>query len=461
MRAAALAALLSLALASCGGGSSSTSSALPQSGSANNTGTPGPGANGTGVGAGGSGTIGGTVGFVPSSKIKHVIVLIQENRTVDNLFNGFPGADTVQTGKTHTGATVALQPTPFEGAFDPDHSHQAWEADYDNGKMDGFDIPATSPAGPPNYNYGYVPQAETIPYWTLGKNYTFADRNFAAETGPSYPGHQYLIAGQSAYAIGNPNDTFLRWSCDAAPGTTTPVLNADGSVNPNGPFPCFDYKTMGDLLDAQHVSWRYYTEQEEKTFGAGVQPYGAINHIRYGPDWANIVAPQTNFFTDVANGTLANVSWMNPPLVASDHAQQATNFGPDWIGNIVNTVETSKYASDTVIFVVWDDWGGWYDHVAPQQLDRMGLSFRVPLLVISPWAKHGYVSHVQHEPGSILKFMEETFGTGSLGTTDVRADDLADCFDFTQTPPPFAQVSVKVGVSFFASLPADTQPIDY
>lgn len=113
------------------------------------------------------------------------------------------------------------------------------------------------------------------------------------------------------------------------------------------------------------------------------------------------------------------------------------------------------------MFVTWDDWGGWYDHVPPQQLDRMGLSFRVPLIVISQWARRGYVSHYQHEPGSILKFIEQTYGLGSLGTTDVRADNLADCFDFTQTPLPYAEVSVRVSASFFASLPADTKPIDY
>ncbi len=398
--------------------------------------------------------------YMPGSKIKHVIVLIQENRTVDNLFNGFPGANTVQYGKTHTGATVALKPMPFEEPWDPDHSHQAWVTDYDRGKMDGFDLPAASPSAPPDFNYSYVPQSETIPYWTLAKQFTFADENFASETGPSYPGHQYLIAGQSDYAIGNPNDPLQRWSCDAAPGTTTPTLNAQGQVV-NGPFPCYNYMTIGDLLDRKHVTWRYYTELEEKEFGAGVQPYGAIRHIRYGPDWANVVAPQTQLFTDIAQGRLQQVTYVNPPLVASDHAQSSTNYGPDWIADIVNAVATSPYWNSTAILVTWDDWGGWYDHVAPQQLDRMGLSFRVPLIVISPWAKHGYVSHTRHEPGSILKFIETTYGLGSLGTTDVRSDNLADCFDFTQTPKPYVSVSVRVSASFFASLPADTKPIDY
>lgn len=397
---------------------------------------------------------------IGGARIKHVIILIQENRTVDNLFNGFPGANTVKTGRTHTGATVALQPMPFEEPWDPDHEHAAWVTDYDHGKMDGFDLPAATPAASPTFSYSYVPQAETIPYWTLAKTFSFADNNFAAETGPSYPGHQYLIAGQSDYAIGNPNDPLFRWGCDAQPGTTTPTLNAQGVVV-NGPFPCYDYLTLGDLLDRKHVSWRYYTELEEKEFGAGVQPYSAIRHVRYGADWTKVVTPQTQLFSDIATGNLQTVTWVNPPLVASDHAQQATNLGPDWIGDIVNAVGTSKYWNDTAIFVTWDDWGGWYDHVPPQQLDRMGLSFRVPLIVISPWAKHGYVSHVRHEPGSILKFVEQTFGTGSLGTTDVRADNLADCFDYTQIPKPYTPVATKVPAGYFASLPADMKPIDY
>ena len=326
--------------------------------------------------------------------------------------------------------------------------------------MDGFDLPAASPSAPPDFNYSYVPQAETVPYWTLAKQFTFADENFASETGPSYPGHQYLIAGQSDYAIGNPDDPLSRWTCDAAPGTTTPTLNAQGQVV-NGPFPCYNYMTLADLLDSKHVTWRYYTELEEKEFGAGVQPYGAISHIRYGPDWTNVVAPQTQIFTDIAQGQLQQVTYVNPPLVASDHAQDSTNYGPDWIADIVNAVAASPYWNSTAIFVTWDDWGGWYDHVVPQQLDRMGLSFRVPLIVISPWAKRGYVSHIRHEPGSILKFIETTYGLGSLGTTDHRADNLADCFDFTQTPNPYVSVSVRVSASFFASLPADTKPIDY
>lgn len=115
--------------------------------------------------------------FSPGAKIKHVVILVQENRTVDNLFNGLPGADTVKSGITHTGARVALKPMPFEEPWDPDHSHQAWVTDYDHGKMDGFDLPQTTPAGPVDFNYSYVPQSETLPYFTLA-----ARRGFLGES---------------------------------------------------------------------------------------------------------------------------------------------------------------------------------------------------------------------------------------------------------------------------------------
>ena len=398
--------------------------------------------------------------FAPGSRIKHVIVLVQENRTVDNLFQGLPGADTVSSGLTHTGQRVQLKPVPFEEVWDPDHTHHAWVADYDGGKMDGFDIPQTTPAGPADFNYSYVPQNETGPYFALAEQYAFADRNFSAETGPSYPGHQYLIAGQSDYAIGDPNDPLFRWDCQAQPGTTTPTLDAQGRVI-RGPYPCYNYQTLGDLLDKKHVSWRYYTEIEEKYLGIGVQPYGAISHIYNGKDWNNVVAPQVQLFADLFTGNLASVTYVNSMLPTSDHAQQSTNYGPDWIGTIVNAVGLSPYWKDTAVLVTWDDWGGWYDHVRPPQLDRMGLSFRVPLIVISPWSKHGYVSHYQHEPGSILKFIEQTFGLGSLGTTDARADNLADCFDFAQQIEPFVPVKTRVGQRFFMNLKPDTKPVDY
>jgi len=153
---------------------------------------------------------------------------------------------------------------------------------------------------------------------------------------------------------------------------------------------------------------------------------------------------------------------VNPPIVATDHAQTTTNLGPDYVAVLANQLASSQYWDDTALLVTWDDHGGWYDHVNPPQLDGDGLGMRVPLLVISKWAKRGYVSHVQHEFGSLLKFTERTIGIASLGTTDERADDLSDCFDFNQAPPAHKPVAtLHVGLSFFLQLGLDSGPSDY
>jgi len=405
-----------------------------------------------------------TVHALGGSKIKHVIVLIQENRTFDNLFHGFPGADTVDFGLAHDGRRVALAATPIEQYFDPAHGHSDWQTEYDGGKLDGFDLDRTyPPANTPDPVYAYVQNSAVAPYFALAHANTLADRMFASHTGASYTGHAYLIAGQAQRLIGNPTDPLGRWGCDAQPGTTTEQIQPDGSDLIAGPYPCFDYATLGDRLDDAHLSWRYYANTGTRQGYAEIlpTPYDAIRHIRNGPDWkADVTNTPLQILTDVEFGKLPSVAWVNPPFVASDHPQSNLGLGPQWVATIANEVAASRYRNDTAILVTWDDWGGWYDHVAPPQLDVVGLGFRVPLLVISPYAKHGYVSHGRHEFGSILHFIEDLDGLPSLGTTDVRADDLADCFDFTQKPRFAAAVQTRVDTNFFKRLPADTRPLD-
>jgi phospholipase C len=157
---------------------------------------------------------------------------------------------------------------------------------------------------------------------------------------------------------------------------------------------------------------------------------------------------------------LAGVTWVTPSIADSDHAGSQSKTGPQWVANVVNAIGESQFWGSTAIFVTWDDWGGWYDHVVPPQLDSMGLGFRVPLIVISPYAKAAYVSHVQHEFGSILHFTEDTFGLGQLSAEDARADALPDCFDFTQVPLKYIPVPVKRKASSFLNEGAQTQPPD-
>lgn len=163
----------------------------------------------------------------PASKIQHIVVIMQENRTFDNLFQGFPGADTVSSGMSG-GTKITLQPIPLAEKTDLDHSHVGWFTDLNNGSMDGFSH-AKAGYPTPNLPYSYVQQSDVVPYWTLAKAYTLGDRMFQSNTGPSFPAHQYMIAGQSQNADENPNGI---WGCDAAATTRVALLGPNGTDLP-------------------------------------------------------------------------------------------------------------------------------------------------------------------------------------------------------------------------------------
>ena len=251
------------------------------------------------------------------------------------------------------------------------------------------------------------------------------------------------------------------------------VLGAGGAIV-GSEFPCIDNITIADLLDAKGIGWKYYattvnsdnakTNQLTSNDTIG---FDAIHHIRYGPDWAkDISIPDANIFTDIETGALPPMVWLNPPPIASDHPgginNGNTNQGPDFNMALVDAIGESQYWNNTVILLTWDDFGGLYDHVVPPQLDENGLGFRVPLVVISKYAKHGYVSHVQHEFGSLLRFAEEIFGTGQTGATDVRADDLGDFAHpaATFTPIVDARNGNRFGIEFFKNLKPIPVPDD-
>jgi phospholipase C len=200
--------------------------------------------------------------------------------------------------------------------------------------------------------------------------------------------------------------------------------------------PCFDHPTLIDLLNAKGVTWRYYDAGNNGYWSAP----DAIKHLRYGPAWANVITPETTVLTDISGGKLQQVSWVNPTCAESDHASCNKGTGPAWVASIVDAVGKSKYWNNTAIFITWDDWGGWFDHVKPVVYSSYEVGFRVPLIVVSPYAKRGYVSHVQHEQASILKFVEKNWNLGSLGYADARADDLSDCFNFYGPPGKFVMI---------------------
>ena len=173
--------------------------------------------------------------------------------------------------------------------------------------------------------------------------------------------------------------------------------------------------------------------------------------------WSNVIIPQTKVLTDITNHQLAAVSWIIPDGAASDHADTNDGSGPSWVASIVNAIGQSSYWSNTAIIITWDDWGGWYDHVSPPQVlvncAQWGCGyvygFRVPLIVVSPYALAAHISHNQHDFGSILRFIEEQFGLPSLGYADAYADNLSDCFNFSQAPLPFQVIPAALNANHF------------
>jgi phospholipase C len=406
-----------------------------------------------------------------AGKIRHIVYIVQENRSFDNLFQGYPGADTVRSGKNSFGQTITLKPVSLATQYIIDHSDQAMFAACDGSgripgtkcAMDGFNE-EESTGGPSNPEYVYVPHDESKPYFDMAHEWVLADRMFQSHLDESFVSHQYVIAAQAQSSVNLPDGL---WGCA---GGVTDVVGTITQQRGTGPDQtvCFDYKTLGDELDQAGLSWRFYTSKYDTPSSDGGSywsAYQAIRHIYYGPDWRKDVlccVPQSKFLTDVRAGKLANFTWITPECFDSDHVNCGGGDGPSWVAALVNTIGKSKFWDSTVIFVQWDDWGGLYDHVPPPYENYDGLGFRVPLLVISPYAKHGHVSHVQYETASVLKFAEDLFGLGRLAAADKRANSpAADCFDFSQPARRFVPIAAPLDWKYFLHHAPDRRMPDY
>jgi phospholipase C len=397
-----------------------------------------------------------------TTKIQHVVILIQENRSFDNFFATFPSADGATQGKIHGGSVVKLVKHGLVSKTDIFHGYAAYTTDYDGGKMDGFNVAPLPTGGLAGLlPYQYVDPAQIVPYWTLAKRYVLADHMFMTEGSQSFIAHQDLIAGgtqidPSHFVIDAPSG--MPWGCDAPAGTVTSLVKRDGTpLWGKGPFPCFSYPTMAKLLDRKKVTWRYYVSDSQ----ADLNGFDAIRVVRYGARWTeNIAIPQTTIFTDVSKETLPAVSWVIPAPDCSDHPGDPRDYGPDWIGSVVNAIGESPYWKSTAIVILWDDWGGFYDHVAPPQYGFGELGFRVPAIIVSPYSRRGYVAHEQFEFGSVLRFIEDNWLLGRLGTSDTRAASIGGVFDFSQKPRRYVPVKVAHDAKFFLALPPSTRPLD-
>jgi phospholipase C len=421
---------------------------------------------GAGLAAVPSPAIGGpTTAAAALTPIQHVVVIFKENRSFDNYFGRFPGADGATTATKHDGTVVTLAETPDSVPRDPAHGPPGWKTDYDGGKMDGFDLErnAYSKTGQPlalsQMYAGDIPN-----YWAYASHYGLADRFFAAWKGASFTNNLYEMAaqagiydptlnGRTVYSIPRtPTGTAFRyWGCDSQSDAYVRMLDpTTGGMT--SMFPCFNFSALPNELANNGVSWHFYNT-------AGVQsvhnPLDALKPVRYDPSLWSKVVPTNQFLTDATNGTLPSVSW----IVGSqlEHPPASTCKGENQTVSYVNAIMNGPDWSTTAIFVVWDEWGGFYDHVPPPQLDAISYGFRVPLIAISPYTKAGSladggsVSSTMYSHESILKFIEDNWGLPSMTPADGRANDMMDMFDFSRTPNPKLILPMRTCPSLTAS----------
>ena len=371
-----------------------------------------------------------------------MVFFIKENRTFDDYFGTYPGANGATTATLPDGQVVPLQHGHDQNP-DIDHSSNGAITAYDSGKMDKFNLLHSKSTGTGVYGNNSLTQLyqSDIPnYWTYAQQFVLGDNMFSSLMGPSFPNHLYTVAAQSGGAINNPNtdknvgtlgDAVKGWGCDI-PNQKVQVKDSSGNVQMQEA--CFNFNTLADELDAKGYSWRYYAPPANQS-GYIWSSFDAIKHIRYGPDW-KFVVPVQQFTDDAAAGQLPTVSWIVTPGDVSEHAPASVCVGENWTVQMLNSLMQGPDWSSTAVFLTWDDFGGYYDHVVPQQVDGYGLGFRVPLLVISPYAKHGYIDHTQFEFSSFLRFAEDKLGLPQLTGRDKAANNMMDAFDFSQAPRP-------------------------
>jgi phospholipase C len=397
------------------------------------------------------------------SPISHVVFIIQENRSFNNLFMGFPGATTQNYGYDEHHRKIRLRPVNLGATWDVDHSSTAFFIDCDGKgsfpgtdcKMDGWSKERTSPNAPHDAAYYYVPHGQLQPYWDIAKQYVIADRMFASNLDGSFIAHQYNVAAYASRAVNYP---LSAWGCEGGQTDTIPTLTPKRTFG-RRIRACFDNPTIGSEADAAGLSWRFYAVTVDGLGGIW-SSYQADHDAYYGPDWkTNVVNPPSQFLLDVAGGNLPAITWITPTYTTSDHSGFWSTDGPAWVASLVNAIGESKFWDSTAIFIMWDDWGGWYDSVPPVYEDYDGLGFRVPLLIVSPYAKKGYVTHVQYETSSVLRYIENNFGLAPLAKSDARANDpAADVFDYTQPPHKFKKIAGDKPASYWIRSQRGPQP---
>jgi phospholipase C len=370
-------------------------------------------------------------------KIQHIIWIIQENRTFDNYFGTYSGADGFlpdTCSPVLPGSKRCIKPFHLHlpmPACDLNHGWDAAHAAFDHGAMDGFVWAEGTP-----YTMAYLDGRDIPNYWDYARHFTLADRFFSSLNGPSLPNHVYTVAATSGGLTENvcaQNNVLERLK---------EVMD-----DPDG----FSFAAIINRISSQGISWKYYVEQtgqapfksdgchikdpKPKQFGLW-NPLPGFKSIRDNPRLMSRLVSQSQYFQDLEQGTLPQISWLIPDFQDSEHPPEPVPQGMWYVTRLINALMKSKYWANSVVFLTWDDYGGFFDHVPPPEVDAFGYGPRVPLLVISPYAKPGYVTSELGGFSSILKFMEERFKLQHLTKRDDYASDMSDAFDFNQNPNP-------------------------
>jgi phospholipase C len=407
----------------------------------------------------------------PAMPIKHVVIIVKENHTFDNYFGSYPGAEGTldsaghNTCRTPDAGSAPCGQAPDEPSHDLDHSHASALVDWDNGKQDGWNKTGGSDTGD-GLAYAQYTEADIPNYWQYARHFVLGDHFFANVLGPSFPGHTFTLAAQAGWATDNPPTDLPAkvmgltvypphpyWGCDEWAGDTLPILA--GGTTPANVFPCFDIPAIPDVLP-DGVDWKFYGTNWAGFFSEIWSMFDAVKGIRNDASkWSRVVL-DTQFTQDIQNHQLPNVTWLVDQDQYSEHPDLAPPgvpiplggvcMGEGWTVGYVNQIMQSEYWSSTAIVFTMDDFGGWYDHVPPPRQyggsasAPYGLGMRLPLLIISPYAKPGFVFKEVAEQASIARFIERVFGSTQTlneldpAAQDAQANDLMNAFDFHQAP---------------------------
>lgn len=371
--------------------------------------------------------------------IKRVVYVMLENRSFNNLFGAFPGVRGTTVG-ADLGKEKPLMRCPDWLPGDLPHDRVAAISSINAGAMDGFGL------GIYGSTYAYTQfDPDQIPnYWLWAKEYALSDNFFASANGPSYPNHFFFVAGTSGGVIDNPENIGVRWledgskfkswGCDAV-GDDVFVFTKDDNGNLTKHDTCFAFETVGEQLTGIGVDWAYYAPTPGQA-GYFWNAYNGVANVIHTDLWHEHIRPVDDVVRHIEADGLPPVTWIVPRFELSDHPPFSTGHAHNWITDIVNGIMRSDMWEHTAIFIAWDEWGGFYDPVAPPQLDHVGLGMRVPLLTISPYSRRGVIDTELGEFSAPLRFIADNWGLPYLTPRIENAHAFEHVFDFSAKPRP-------------------------